>query len=346
MWALENKTVFAAERTILRDGSGREVWVVAVKATFAVQPDGTCVPAGKQKPVLRAPLFAERDGAPLLLADADLGQPKPATDVIVHGSAHAPEGKPVPEMEVSMAVGSLRKSLLVTGDRRWEGRLRPTLSAPQPFVSMPLTYERAFGGLAPHSAPPVRDPRNPVGRGFVTQARHAFGELAPNIEHPGERLLRADQRPPPAGFGPIAPSWTPRVELAGTHDDVWLKQRHPLAPLDVHPEFYCCAPADQRIAGHLRGGEPVVLRHLTPEGVWAFDLPRVVLGFETHFEGAAPIQHRGTVSTVELRPDDQEVTMTLIAHVPCHRREHRLLGTVVRRKDVVPLGAPRQRGSR
>ncbi len=38
---LNNKTPFAAERSWVRDRNGAEVWLVAVKGTFNILPDGT-----------------------------------------------------------------------------------------------------------------------------------------------------------------------------------------------------------------------------------------------------------------------------------------------------------------
>jgi hypothetical protein len=337
MWAILNRTPYAAERTFLRGPDGHELWVVAVKATFTITLDGGHHLSAVQKPVLRVPRLAEIGGAPLLLEDADLGPPKPATDVIVSGHAHAPGGRAVPELVVSMVVGPIKKSLLVVGDRVWEGRHRPSLSAAQPFVRMPLTYERAYGGLDPDSKPPVRDRRNPVGRGFVVGAADAAGRMAPNVELPEMRITRVDQRPPPAGFAPIAASWSPRVDLAGTYDSAWREDRLPLPPRDAQAVFHCAAPADQQVAGHLRGGEQVILRNLTPQGEWSFALPRVALGFETHFDDGAQ-RHGAVLSTVEIRPDDREVTMSFVSHLPCHRRDHRLTGTVVTQKAIVPLG--------
>src|SRR5688572_23403033 len=40
MWALDNRTPFAAERGWARDREGAEVWIVVVKATFLVERDG------------------------------------------------------------------------------------------------------------------------------------------------------------------------------------------------------------------------------------------------------------------------------------------------------------------
>lgn len=339
MWAIRNETPFAAERTLLRDPRGREVWTVAVKATFDVGPDGQARPAALQRPVARAPHFVEIRGAPMLLSDADLGAPKPATDVLVFGHAHAPEGGETREIEISLAVGPLRKALVVTGDRVWEGDKTLSLSRPTPFSRMPLTYERAFGGADPAGGEPAPfDARNPVGRGFVADPSRARGQAAPNIELPEHRLAQPNDRPPPGGFGPIAPSWSPRVALAGTHDDAWARTRHPLPPEDLRPSFHNVAPADQQVTGHLRGGEPVRLTHLTPSGEWHFALPRLALAFETRF-GDRSEKHAALLSTVALFPDDEQVVMTFATHLPCHGRDHLLRETLIAQKTIVPLGS-------
>jgi hypothetical protein len=266
--------------------------------------------------------------------------PKPATDVVVAGHAYSPSGKPVSELVATLAVGSILKSLVVVGDRAWEGT---ALSDPVPFIRMPLTYERAFGGSDPLEEPREFDARNPVGQGFVTKAEHVDGRAAPNFELPQARLGSPTDRPPPAGFGPIAPSWSPRIELAGTHDDAWLEARHPLPPLDQNPAFRCAAPPDQQT--ELKGDEPVRLDNLTPSGAWRFRLPRVALGFETHFEDGRIERHGAALSMVDLRPDTEEVAMTFLTHLPCHGREHLLMGTIITVKRVAPLGAPRRRHS-
>ena len=73
------------------------------------------------------------------------------------------------EVEVSIQVGALRKALLVRGDRAWSpSLLGPRPGTPSPFVKMPITYERAFGGcaLGPDAAN-QREFRNPAGTGFA-----------------------------------------------------------------------------------------------------------------------------------------------------------------------------------
>ena len=69
---------------------------------------------------------------------------KAGTDVLLIGSAWAPDKRPVTRMQVGMSVGGPQKTILVTGDRVWRDG-QP--SDPQPFESMPLVWERAFGGV-------------------------------------------------------------------------------------------------------------------------------------------------------------------------------------------------------
>ena len=167
----------------------------------------------------RSGLCCERRASPtpggsMLLEDADPVLPKPATDIVVTGHAHAPAGKPVRELTAALLVGPVRKTLVVGGDRTWEGR-RPSLSAPEPFVRMPLTYERAFGGVDQRRTP-GRGRAQRRGRGFVTEPAMRSGSSPPTSSAPD--ALHQPANPPPAGFGPLAPSGSPRLELAGTHD--------------------------------------------------------------------------------------------------------------------------------
>ncbi|WGS51123.1 DUF2169 domain-containing protein [Paraburkholderia sp. D15] len=51
----------------------------------------------------------------------------------------------------------------------------------------------------------------------------------------------------PAGFGAVGRAWAPRLALAGTYDDAWLKHRWPYLPKDFDFGYWNCAPADQQI---------------------------------------------------------------------------------------------------
>jgi hypothetical protein len=302
------------------------------QGTFQVRPDGGLGLAERQEPVLLAPVYTGEPGRSSLRYDADLVLTKPTTDVLLHGHAYAPGGRPAPEVEVSLRVGPVRKTLRVLGDRLWEPRLLgPKLADPEPFVRMPLVYERGYGGR--HGEPPAWEPRNPVGRGFAPKKADLEGHPAPNLEYAGGGPSR------PAGCGPLAPGWSPRRERAGTYDAAWHEKRRPLVPEDFDDRFFQAAPDDQQAPRYLTGGEEVELVNLTPDGRLRFRLPRVSLGCTTRF-GRQHEHHRPNLHTVILEPDLLRVQLVWHSALPCHYTLYRLKETVVyvkrRLRSAVP----------
>lgn len=339
MWMLNNQTPFAAERTWVRDKNGAEVWLVAVKGTFDILPDGTTVPAEKQEDVVMAPEFSGDPNSSSLFNDTDLPHKKLATDVLLQGHAYAPEGKPVTELLVGFKLASIQKILRVTGDRFWQDSLGGVqISEPKPFEKMPLVYERAFGGMDlndPDESKHDWDVRNPAGCGFATKAEYLIGKPVPNIEDPNALLTNWKQRPIPVGFGPIAGHWHPRVRLAGTYDENWEKTRQPLLPEDFDERYYQSAPKDQQVAGFLKGEEAIQMVNLTPGGKFQFRLPRIFLGFTTHFFDGTSENHRAVLHTVILKPDLPQVVMVWHTHLPCHHKVLKLNNTTIRLKQPV-----------
>ncbi len=329
MWQVDNRTPFAADRGWVRDRNGAEVWLVAVKCTFDIRPDGSTEGLEEQPPVLRAPEYIGEPGKSSMTHEADLVLTKTTTDVTVVGHAYAPGGSPTTELAVGFRVGPVEKVLRVTGDRRWTGA---GIGSPEPFLRMPLVYERAFGGVDARSEHPERDWdwRNPVGTGFAISQENTIGASLPNIEYPDERVSSWEDRPRPAGFGPIGGHWQPRVGLAGTYDDRWTKERLPLLPDDFDDRFFQCAPEDQQAPAFLHGGEPVVLYRLTPSGDLRFSLPRVFLGFETLFsDGSRQIHNDSRLHSVILEPDHPRVSLVWHTALPCHFKVHKLERTIV-----------------
>lgn len=327
MWALDNQTPFAADRSWVRDRNGAEIWLVAVKGTFNINPDGAVAVADDQVKVQVASEYAGEPGKSSLLYESDLPRTKLTTDIIVNGHAYAPQGKPCESVNVSFRVGNLAKSLHVTGDRIWKGfSFFAWKSSCQPFVKMPLVYERAFGGTDAKLKKPKWDTRNPVGTGFAKRRSHLIGQKVPNVYPKGGSQ--------PAGFGAIAGHWTPRVKLAGTCGEKWQESRAPLLPEDFDDRFYQCAPRDQQTAQFLKGDEEVALINLTPGCNLMFRLPRVVLGFETDF-GGEPVRHRANLHTVILEPDVPRVLMVWHTALPCHSRVTKLRKTRIIQKTLL-----------
>jgi hypothetical protein len=147
----------------------------------------------------------------------DLPRHDPAFEVLLLGAAYGTNGQAVAERRVSLTVGTERRELLVTGDRHWIGR--ESISAPVPFVRMPMTVDRTFGGscevlVDDGAIMTVVHPPNRHGRGFDPEpAARALGEWLkapegypqwnperplPNLEHPLRRVERYDDAPDPA----------------------------------------------------------------------------------------------------------------------------------------------------
>lgn len=306
---LDNLTPFKTERTWVRDKNGVHNWIVVVKATYEIAEDGTTTLSQEQVDPLYVPEYHGDDGESSLLYDADLVAMKPGTDVVVNATAYAPGGKPATKVPVMLKVGEITKRLMVYGDRVWRrtiiGRVAP--SNPALFVSMPIIYERAFGGFDQTDPKPQNhqlDFRNPVGLGFCVRKANLIGKLVPNIQYPNQQFGNGS----PAGFGAIASYWSPRKELSGLYDAKWVKERKPLLPTDYDPRSLLCSPVDQRPLGYLRGGEVVDLVNLTPGGALRFALPKVDLAFKTFF-GSQTEQHNSDLVTVIIEPDHPQVIM-------------------------------------
>jgi hypothetical protein len=269
----------------------------------------------------------------------DLVRTKTTTDVIVLGHAYAPHGQPVTKLDIQVRVGPVHKRLRVTGDRIWIGR---TMTSPHPFVKMPLLYERAYGGYDKESLNtrnPQWEMRNPVGTGFALSASKLDGLRLPNIEYPDKLITTWNDRPAPAGLGPLCAHWQPRAGLAGTYDDKWEKERLPLLPYDFDDRYYQCAPSDQLPPEFLKGGEPVALINLTPGGVLRFMLPKVVLGFETFlFTGERQVHERPSLHTVIIEPDFPRVSLVWHTSLPCHPKVYKLKNTRIIQKQDLSAG--------
>lgn len=334
MLQLDNKTPYAAERALLADVDGSEIWVVAVKATFEIR-DGVCVLADEQEPVCLADEYVGEPGQSSLLYENELVFKKPGTDVLVNGHAYAPGGRPTTSVDVGIRVGPVQKTLRVVGDRVWKNSvIGLSASRPEPFVRMPIRYERAFGGVDVSDDNPKKqggEERNPIGTGFGLSTGALKGAPLPNVEDPNDPVRDWDDRPSPVGLGAVAKHWLPRRSYAGTYDETWERERLPLYPLDFDYRFFQSAPADQVARPHLRGGESVECVHLTPEGRLVFALPRVFLGFRTLL-GGRWIPHGAKLGTVLLEPDVPRVLLVWQTMLPCHRQKFDLERTEIREK--------------
>jgi hypothetical protein len=209
--------------------------------------------------------------------EPEIAPSKVGTDVVLIGSAFGRGGSCV---DVTILVGTLRKTVRVFGDRFWYRSLTGIeRTEPAFFDKIPLTYERAFGGWDRSHPDPKKhgfEPRNPVGIGFrLRGGRFEEGVRLPNLEDPRQLISNYGDTPPPAGFGFTSPDWQPRASFAGTYDDQWMKERMPLLPKDFDRRFFSAASAGLTASGYLNGDEAVSIENASPQRILSFNLPGV-----------------------------------------------------------------------
>jgi hypothetical protein len=229
---------------------GRRLFTVIVKVTCAIEHDGhmsVIAPiaiATEERHYRRNPIAS-------LMRGSDLALLVPRPEVVVVGSAHAAPGRELSQTTVRLAVQRdntmlINKRLEILGERR----ARPGQEPPSPasFTSMPIMYERAFGGIASRE--------NPVGVGMAVDADGLL--TLPNV-------VPAQGGASPAGFGPIPSAWPIRQKRRGSMS--WSNANSAAdveVPADFDDAYYQTAPADQQTQ-EIRGGDLIAIVNMHPD---------------------------------------------------------------------------------
>jgi hypothetical protein len=324
MLQLVNPSGLAATLFAAPDPRGIDSLYTVVKGTFALDRlDARGVPAraDQQLPPVLADEHHGRPGESSIRAPSDVALVKPATDVLLMGSAYAPGGRAVTWMDVTLAAGPLHKTVRVFGDRVWRDGTTVTATAPRPFERMPLVWERAYGGVDRAGAEPRGEPRNPVGAGFRAPdgEKPLEGLPLPNLEDPADPVRDWKDTPAPAAFAPVAPHWLPRRSFAGTYDEAWQSGRAPYLPTDFDPRFFQLAPPGLVAPGYLQGGEVVDVTGVTPQGRLRFCLPTLRVQVEYAVNGGTetpPVN----LDTVLVEPDEGRVVLVWRTVLACDKK--------------------------
>ncbi|MBI5017325.1 MAG: DUF2169 domain-containing protein [Deltaproteobacteria bacterium] len=318
MLQLKNRTQFAAAMALFPDAQGVDTLYAVVKATYRMNPSPE--PAETQVPVTLSDEYWGDPGASSLRYASEMHLSKPSTDVVLMGQAWVSNDRLVDQLDVTLSVAGRSKVVRALGTRQW--RSGGKISPPEPFESMPLVYEFAYGGVyVSPSGEMFAEERNPVGRGFLggRTEEEWVGQPLPNVEDPRLLLQKPGDVVPPAGFAFVAPSWLPRRAYAGTYDEAWQKGRAPYLPQDFDPRFFNAAPADLVFEPFLSGGESVEILNASPAGTLRFTLPRGGLRMRVTIAGDVqePPVH---LETVLLEPDEARLCLTWRAAVPCDKK--------------------------
>ncbi|WP_437763261.1 DUF2169 domain-containing protein [Sorangium sp. So ce281] len=236
----------ASGATLWRSRGQLHVTLVA-KATFALVPGGE---ARRSEPLelVRSEVYTRGNPMKPLLAASDLAPWLARAEVVLTGHAWAPGGAPVRRMAVRLAIlrgdaALVDKRLEVVGDRAGGAAAG---AQPEPFVKMPIEYQRTYGGPG--------EPENPLGVGAGAGERAGGGGALPNLLPPGGGRA-------PIGLGPIPPIVPSRTRLLRGLARAELEGIASI-PDDFDWSYFQSAPADQRF-DRVLGGEEIVLEGLS-----------------------------------------------------------------------------------
>jgi hypothetical protein len=322
---LLNGTRFNAAYSQARRADGRESIVVVVKGSFDFTEGSEEVSLSAiQNEPLVADEFTGLPGESATRMECDFAPEKPLCDILVIGSAHAPAGRKVTSLQAGFSIGSLKKTLEITGHRKWEpGLLDFKPGEPEPFSSLPISYDFAYGGTDTEPGNPAKRlayAPNPVGTGYypLSRGKERLGKPLPTQAPPGQRHDDPEGACIPVSFGPVGRNFPERLVHAGTYDQHWLDEIFPDLPADFNSLYHQAAPADQQIP-YPQGGETVSLVNLTPSGRAQFRLPRFDIQVEFTDAGFNRSIRRALLDTVTIDADAQRLYLVWRASLPLKR---------------------------
>ncbi|MBN4050325.1 DUF2169 domain-containing protein [Desulfobulbus sp. AH-315-M07] len=257
-------------------------------------------------------------------------------DVSVVAIVRAP--RPTPRRLIRLRIGDVKRELEVVGDRTWTGDSDGfrTTSDPEPFIEMPISWKKAFGGLfklevGPGAFMSWPDPFNPLGTGAIPDGLTQIGDYyelppgypkeivgptaVPNIQAPGQRYPLQPAEPLVTCWAPCPASATVRLGDAMNPETVrfddplgeYLQQQADAVVRYAHPELQLERPPE--------GGEPIELIGIDgDDSKLSFTFPRLRV--------RADCRTVGGMADVGLRPqfvvvfvDEQRLVVTYRAAV-------------------------------
>ncbi|PXX58254.1 hypothetical protein SAMN05660489_04694 [Pseudomonas sp. LAMO17WK12:I10] len=347
MYISSNSTPYPAEVFVHADKRGQRHCVVVLKATFDVAPDGYCRPAEQQLPLVYVDQHWEDPSCTALRYESDFSPVKPRADVLIDGYAVDPSQSGVKVLDVAVAGPGLMKRARISGDRVWVGGLLQEIlaSEPIPFVLMPLSWDRAFGGSdLSHESTSRRgsELRNLVGRGFRLNGGKAsvLGSLLPNIERLDRPMRYWDDKPEPIGFGPVGRAWQPRVNYCGTYDRHWMEQVKPFLPQDFDDRYFQSAPTDQQL-DRLIPGSSFACMNMNLRGRFVAHLPNLNVPIRFCFQSRSELLTL-VADTLTLQPGQDRVVLAGRVSVPLPRKVAALQEVQVGRQLYVEDGSKKR----
>lgn len=337
MLEIINHTALTAELIPGLDKTGMDYAVLIIKGRFHIKQTNSMLSLSEEPAeIVKSDVYYDETDNSSVRYESDIALLKRSTDIVLNGHAYASKGRRARVIDVGLNVNGNEVVCRVFGNRFWEQSwLEWSITPPQEFERMPMTYENAYGGTDPSTAQnenPKFSSFNPVGKGYIApKSKPVEGLPLPNVEDRRMLISKVDHRPPPAGYGFISRTWQPRSALAGTYDEAWRKTRQPLLPLDFDDQFYNAAHPSLITESPLAGGETITLKNLSETGYLSFVLPTWKAPVTVTLKGTSKV-FAPRLDTVVIEPDINNVLLTWRLSLPCSRQFLHIDSIVIGRK--------------
>ncbi|TDR34784.1 hypothetical protein DFR29_1432 [Tahibacter aquaticus] len=283
MTVVINQSLYPAQGFEHRFYHGNRYHCISAKVTLDWDEQGRLSSPRRQPDWVRNDEWLDEADRSSLIYPSEMIPFKPATDVLVVGTALSPEGRPLREWNAALCIKDQTKRLRLFGPREWRhsamGGWR--LSGPEACSGVALLYENAYGGTVgparEHYAEGDYYPPNPFGSGYVGKQRPDTNAplRAAQIEAWDGPITHFGQDVAVGGFGAL-PGFVPaRAQYAGTTDADWEASVKPNIPPDMDMRYWNTAPADQQASEYLRPGDVIGLVNLRPGAPLRLAMPPI-----------------------------------------------------------------------
>lgn len=321
---------------------GEYILSVLLKRTYDIASDQICQRASEDEPLVTGDMPWGDPINTSIRYESDFVPYKLETDIIVNGTAYAPDGRETESCDAYVRLEQTQKTIRVFGDRavHHASGAAPVFSDPKPFQTMPLRYENAYGGIDVYSDDNFKYPcpYNLMGKGFVVgnTAKSLEHVQLPNLEDPAflltpdtlclEDYQRWETQPMPAGFCCYPKTWWARAQLIGVmpadreYEQEMRKQYAQLVPKEQRAAYedngfddmdfkFFNAASPGLSAPYLSGGERVHTSNLSPEGKLRFKLPSDSPAITLDI-GQGEMETDVVMHTVLMRMDEKKMDIT------------------------------------
>ncbi len=269
MLDLENRSHWSAGLFPGYDRGGEFQLTLVFKAGYSFDASGGLTPLPETARIEAADRYRGEPGESSLAAASESVPFKKGGELILSGTAYPP-GNSRTVMEASVRIRMegdhlWEKTVRVFGRRCWKKKfMSATPGSPGPLGPTPLIYEHAYGGASAGNSEKIFPP-NPVGKGY-SETGWRIGRLdLPELEVGPKFITAPGQRVDPAGFGPIAPTWEPRLSDFRAFDPKATAWGGPPFGKATPADLWNAAPHDQRFPRPFRGGETLHLQGLVKD---------------------------------------------------------------------------------